>query len=345
MGNNKEDWKKSYSLIVSKNESINKTLKNNPNHDKIKSSLRQVAERSSITSVEPKFSTSPEVIIDSQNRSDSMSVYEKNQYDAIKLWQGEEPSVVSQAVGVVFKPITYLMEKIIPSKAIEGALSGFNGMAQWFCDVDDIKRDGNVNSISELKNKSLELSDTLANEVHNWAIAAATAEGGAAGLFGLPGMIADVPTLITMGLRVIHKIGICYGFECKTEEDKQFVFAIMSAAGSNTMKEKNTAVLLLRQITVKISKETWKQIAANAAVKGIGLDAAIIAIKNLAKQLGINITKRKALQAIPLIGLGVGAAMNAQFITDIAWAARRSFQERWLSENRLIDVECEIVQS
>ena len=61
------------------------------------------------------------------------------------------------------------------------------------------------------------------------------------------------------------------------------------------------------------------------------------------KQLGINITKRKALQAIPLFGTVVGAAMNAQFINDIAWAARRAFQERWLIENQLIDIECEVI--
>ena len=47
-----------------------------------------------------------------------------------------------------------------------------------------------------------------------------------------------------------------------------------------------------------------------------------------------------AKQAIPVVGVGVGAAMNAKYLNDIAWAARRSFQERWLRDNGLlIDVE------
>lgn len=267
-----------------------------------------------------------------------MNNYEKSQYEAIKKWKSEEPSVVSQAVGIVFKPASWLIEKIIPSKAIEGVLSGCNMMAEWFCDIDDIKRDANVVFISELKTKDLELSDKLADKVHNWAVAAATGEGGVAGFLGLAGMIVDIPALITMGLRVIHKIGICYGFENKTEYDKKFIFSILSIAGANTMKEKNTSLLLLRQISVKIANDTWKNMA-----KKPGLDAAIIAIKNLAKQLGINITKRKAGQALPFIGTAVGAAMNAQFINDIAWAARRAFQERWLIENQLIDIECEVI--
>lgn len=56
-------------------------------------------------------------------------------------------------------------------------------------------------------------------------------------------------------------------------------------------------------------------------------------IKNLARQLGINITKRKALQAIPVLGAAVGATMNIVYITDITEAAIRTYQKRWLEEN------------
>jgi len=269
-----------------------------------------------------------------------MNNYEQQQYDAIKQWQNEAPGVVSQTIGKVFKPVSWLMEKVVPQNAVESALGGFNGVAQWLCDVEDIKRDAEVATILELRSKSLELSDKLANEVHNWAIGAASAEGAAAGFFGLPGMIADVPALITMGLRVIHKIAVCYGYELKNESDQQMVFGIMSAAGSNTMEEKDAAIFLLRQIDKQMTGDELKKMAANSVIKGIGVDAAIIAIKNLSKQLGINISKRKAFQAIPLVGLAVGGAMNAQFINDIAWAARRTFQERWLYDNGEIVLEC-----
>jgi hypothetical protein len=50
--------------------------------------------------------------------------------------------------------------------------------------------------------------------------------------------------------------------------------------------------------------------------------------------LGINITKRKALQAIPVIGAGVGASLNGWYIKEVGWAARRAFQERWFIDNR-----------
>lgn len=60
-------------------------------------------------------------------------------------------------------------------------------------DKGDILRDGRISSIGDLKTKSLEPSDELANSVHNWAIGVASAEGGAAGAFGLAGMAVDIP--------------------------------------------------------------------------------------------------------------------------------------------------------
>ena len=81
---------------------------------------------------------------------------------------------------------------------------------------------------------------------------------------------------------------------------------------------------------------TWKKIAERAAQQQLSKEGAIIAVRNLAKQLGINITKRRALATIPVIGAIVGASANGWFIKDVGWAARRAFQERWLLDNRKI---------
>lgn len=264
----------------------------------------------------------------------NMDKYESEQYNAIQDWKKSEPSVLAKAFGVVAKPVSWLVKIVIPRGVIESILTGTNFVAKWITDSDDIKRDGGVDQIADLRNRetcSLNVCDQLADNVHNWAVGAATVEGGAAGYFGLPGMILDTPALITMGLRVIYKIGLCYGYEFNNDVDRQFALGILSVASANTMSEKNTSLLMLKQISVMISKVAWK----NMTEKG-GVGIAIIQIKELAKRIGINITKRKAAQAVPVIGAGVGAAMNAKYLNDIAWAARRSFQERWLRDNGLI---------
>ena len=251
------------------------------------------------------------------------------------------PSVVAQSINFVMKPVSWAVQKVIPEKAIKGALVGSNWLAESLTDSKDIIRDGGVRTIKELGHKDLELSDRLANGVHNWANGIATAEGGAAGFFGVAGMLVDVPTLITLSLRTIHKIGLCYGYECKTKADQNYIYAIMSAAGANTIEEKAVSVATLQAMNRTIATMTWKKMAETAMSKKYGIEAAIVGIRNLAKQLGINITKRKASQAIPVVGTAVGAAMNLAFINDVAWAARRSFQERWLNDNGKIIIVSE----
>ena len=262
--------------------------------------------------------------------------YEQRQVKLIKEWKNTEPSVVSQGIGKVLSPLTWAAEKVIPEAATKGALDFSSKIAEWLTNTSDVLRDGKVASVEELKTKDLELSDELANKVHDWAIGIAAVEGGVTGTLGLPGIAVDVPTIITTALRTIHKIGVCYGFEGKTKEDRDFILGIMAASGANSMSEKLAALAILRSIEVTIAKQTWKKIIQTAAQDKMSKEAVIIALKNLAKQLGVNLTKRKALQTIPLIGGAVGATVNGKYIQDVGWAARRAFQERWLIENRKI---------
>ena len=119
-------------------------------------------------------------------------------------------------------------------------------------------------------------------------------------------------------------------------DDKDFVLGVMSAAGANTVEEKMAALVVLRQVEVMIAKKSWRKMAKIAAAKKLSKEGAVVTIRQLAKQLGVNITKRKALAVIPIIGAVVGGSMNGWYIKDVGWAARRAFQERWLIDNKKI---------
>lgn len=261
-----------------------------------------------------------------------MTNYEKKQCTEIENWKKEEPGVVSEVTGKLFQPISWLVRQIIPEKTFQSAIESANGISKKLIGIEDFKKDANISKIEDMKNKDLQFCDKLADEIHNWAIGYAMTEGAAAGAGGVFTIAVDIPFIITLAFRTINKIGLCYGFEEKTETDKQRVLQILSAAGANTMKEKTISLATLKAIEVAIAKTTWKKMAQTAASNRFSKEAAILSIKSLAKQLGINITKRKALQVVPAVGAGVGALMNRQFITDIAWAARRTFQEAWLNE-------------
>jgi uncharacterized protein (DUF697 family) len=111
---------------------------------------------------------------------------------------------------------------------------------------------------------------------------------------------------------------------------------ILSASGANSMSEKIEALATLRSLEVSIAKQKRKAMAEKAAGRQLSKEGGIIVIKNLAKQLGITLTKRRAMQAIPVIGAAVGASVNGWYVKDVGWAARRSFQERWLVDNKKV---------
>ncbi|MFS0600872.1 EcsC family protein [Peribacillus frigoritolerans] len=268
------------------------------------------------------------------------SEYEQTQISEIIKWINTKPSVVSQVFGKALEPLAWTMRKVIPVKAIQGLLDGANEVGRLLTDKKDIIRKAKVTSIEDLQYLDLKISDKLADSVHNWAIGVAITEGGTAGAFGLPGAFVDIPAIITLALRTIHKIGICYGYECNSQDEKEFVLGILSASGANSMEEKNIAIGMLKSIEVKIAKQTWKSMTQKAINKPLSQEAAVIALRNLSKQLGVNLTKRKALQAIPIIGAVVGSSVNGWYIKDVGWAARRAFQQRWLLENgKIIDME------
>lgn len=262
--------------------------------------------------------------------------YETKQINEIRRWKKEEPGVVSMLMGRIVKPFNWMLDRMIPTAAIEAALNVTNDMAKLLADRKDIVNNAGLENIFELRTKDLQLSDRLANEVHNWAIGIAATEGGITGAIGLPGMFADVPSIITLALRTIHKIGLCYGYDMQTDEDRQFVYGIMSVGGANTLEEKIAALAVLDQVEARLAEETVKKVAGAAASKKASSEAVSSSVRALAKQLGVNLTERKGLQAIPAIGAAIGGSVNAWYIKEVGWAARRAFQERWLIDNRKV---------
>ena len=107
-----------------------------------------------------------------------MNEYEAEQYKEIEAGKNEAPGVVTKVMGVAVKPLVWLVEQIIPRKAMEGALNLADRAADFLTDTKDVIRDGGVSTVDELRHKDLQLSDELADSVHNWAMGIAAAEGG-----------------------------------------------------------------------------------------------------------------------------------------------------------------------
>ena len=238
--------------------------------------------------------------------------YIEKQLIEISKWEQQKPSVVNTGMNKIFSPMSKFTRKVIPEVVVEKAIYHAHDIGQKLASKNDILKNAGVDTIEELRHKDLALSDKLASNVHKWAIGFAGSEGFATGLGGTATMVADVGAVIVLAFRTIHKIAMCYGYEVKSAEDKEFVLNILSVSGANDMKEKKEALLALK------SDFLQKKIIEEVLMSNL--------VKKVAKQLGINLTKRKLMQIMPIIGAGIGAAVNASYINDIAWTARRSYQ-------------------
>lgn len=264
---------------------------------------------------------------------EALTPYEKEQMRAIEAWKNEVPGVVSSTMNLIFSPATLLVQKVIPGSAIQKILESSNRVAAGLSNSGDVLKGTGVETVSELRETNLELCDGLALGVYKWAIGMAIAEGGATGVTGLPGLIADIPAIITLALSTAQKTGLCYGYEFKDEMDKQFVLGVLSASGANSKKEKDEALKAIQSFEKTLVETDDPGLSKSNERQRFFKESQLVA-GNLAKQLSINLSKRKTLQTIPIIGMGVGASANAWYIKDVGKAARRIFQQRWLVERQ-----------
>jgi hypothetical protein len=261
-----------------------------------------------------------------------LTEYERRQLAAIEAWKNAEPGVLSRAFGVVVAPVEWIVQTVVPEVVVRNAIDGASKLARFMTDTEDVLRAAQVSSVAALRSKELSLCDRLADDVHNLAIAIAVAEGSTTGAMGIVSAPIDVPAIITVAMRTIHKIGICYGYECKTDEDEQFYRGILAAAGATTLEEKAVALGALTTIRVVLVRQTWKAMAKSITQHQLGRGMITVTAYDLVKQIGISLIRHRALAAIPVIGAIVGGSANGWYIKAVGWAARRSFQERWLAD-------------
>ena len=138
--------------------------------------------------------------------------------------------------------------------------------------------------------------------------------------------------LFTISLRAIQEIGICYGYDVNRPEERDYVLHILQTGASSDIKAKMQFVVVLKQMEQILLKVSWKKMASDLAAKEVSKLSLMAAIREFAKSLGIQLTKRKALQSVPIIGALIGGSFNCVFVNDISRAAYMSYRRRFVEE-------------
>lgn len=262
----------------------------------------------------------------------ALSDYEKRQLKLIRDWQAESPGWGTRLLAKPGSKIAGAVQALVPEDALRAALDGVNRFAEKFSDERPILKRAGVSSLSELRDQSLKVCDDLMRTEQRRAMAMGGVGGAAFGVAGAAGMVADVPALIALALRTIHRVGLCYGEDLRQPGYRQLAIGVFALASANSLEEKQVAVAALRDFNVSsLDESAWRDGVERAAEREFAKEAAVFSLNNLASKLGINLGKRKAAGVVPIIGALVGGSVNAWYLYDVAQVSRYVFQERWLT--------------
>ncbi|HYH52470.1 MAG TPA: EcsC family protein [Acidimicrobiia bacterium] len=119
-------------------------------------------------------------------------------------------------------------------------------------------------------------------------------------------------------------------------EERLFALGVLSV-GTAAQAGKAAAYIELNKVVQNLARNvTWKVLDKSAVTK---------VVKGAYARLGMNLTKRKLGQAVPVVGIVLGAGLNARLINRVADDAGRIYRERFLRERYgLVTTDVELAE-
>ena len=265
------------------------------------------------------------------------SEYDKRALLEIHEWKNPTIGWFGQVMKVINWPLDKAGDLILATPglgdaiklSIQGLTSICNDLAQWSVRTESIFEEFKKSGYPEIK----KIGDVFDLELENvdrvvgWLAAKykgiALVEGAGAGFVGLPGIPPDIVALITLNLRAIGEYATYYGFDVSRQDERLFAMNILGLASSPTDASKGLALAQLVRIAQDVAKKrAWKNLEQHAFVQ---------LIQQIAKALGIRLTKAKLAQILPGVGAAVGGGFNAYFTDKVCDAAYYLYRERFLA--------------
>lgn len=233
----------------------------------------------------------------------------------------ENPGLLIRAMNKIGSPIETAIQKLPDgiskqiNKAADIALNKAADLA--------LSTLGNGGNVSQKEN-------AVSEKMHKLA---AGFSGAIGGLFGMPGILADLPATTVIMLRSIMKTAQEYGEDLS---DPQTIAACMEvfALGGNSKSDDGaeTGYYSVRY-ALSASLRQAENYLASQGTKGIADKSApafLRFIANLSQRFGITVSEKAMAQAIPVIGAAGGAAINIIFLDHFQDMARGHFIVRRL---------------
>ncbi|MBW7875604.1 MAG: EcsC family protein [Candidatus Cloacimonetes bacterium] len=161
-----------------------------------------------------------------------------------------------------------------------------------------------------------ELCDKVADNVINWAKMQAATVGAGFGTGGLLTIVPDLCAMATIILRGISGVSIAYGFPVFTSAEKLECVKAWGVSLGVSSIHKTLGEAFIKEGPKYVMRTPYSKSILMATVKAI------------AKQLGLKVTKRWFVKAIPFVASVLGGALNYMWADQALYTAKEYFQEK-----------------
>ena len=266
-----------------------------------------------------------------------VSEYERLAIEDIHNWKTPNLTWFGNVMKAIDWPLKKAADVIFGDhaigNAIKGAVNGVvgvcNDVAQWSVRTDAVysefrKAGLSVEKPEDIASLELEEIDKTVGFLAAKYKSLAGLEGGATGAAGVAGILIDVPALVTLNLRAVGEYATYYGFDVTSQQERLWVMNVLGYASSPNDLSKQHALAQLVLIAQDVARRrAWEVLEEHAFVQ---------ILQQIAKAVGIRLTKAKLAQVIPAVGAAVGAGFNAYYTSRVCDAAYYLYRERFLAE-------------
>lgn len=167
----------------------------------------------------------------------------------------------------------------------------------------------------------------LASGATTLATVGAVGSGGVAAAPGLGvvagAMATDAAANIIATNRAVAHIAAYYGYDIDDPAERIYALGVMNL-GLAGDAGKLVAYRELNNIVQQLARrQAWKQLNQNGVTRIVGA---------VYKVFGMSITKKKLAAAVPVVGVAVGAGLNARTLARVVDDAEHLYMERFLRE-------------
>ena len=151
-----------------------------------------------------------------------------------------------------------------------------------------------------------------------------TVTGGAAAGTVVAAVAGDIASSMALLGRAIAEVAVHYGFDPSVPEEELFLLGVLGFSSAETMSAKTAALTNLSQLAQQMMRQaSWKQLEKDVMVR---------AIQQVFLKLGLNLSKKRLAQVVPVAGGVLTASLSYNMLQTVQRDATRIYRARYLCD-------------